>query len=100
MGHDQHLDDLFSILEEAKDGFIVDCMYGKYNESVFDPPLIVVFTNLNYCDYLSKLSQDRWFDVYINSDQEIELRSYDSEGYLSVTSVFFVAIRYHRACRK
>ena len=68
LGKDQHLSDLFAILEEVKNGFLIDSMYGKYNESVFEPPLLFVFTNLCYKDYLSKLSEDRWLPLFINSD--------------------------------
>lgn len=42
------LPDLFHTLEEIKNGFIVDTMYGRYNERIFEAPQIVIFTNISF----------------------------------------------------
>ena len=44
-GQDQSMPDMFATIEDIKDGFIVDTMYGKYTEAIFDPPIIMIFTN-------------------------------------------------------
>lgn len=71
-GSDQSLDDLFAILEQIKDGFLVDVLYGKYIESIFDPPIILVFTNESLANYTSKLTNDRWLGLHITNDKQIE----------------------------
>lgn len=71
-GSDQSLDDLFAIIEQIKDGFLVDVLYGKYIESIFDPPIILVFTNESLANYTSKLTADRWLGLSITNDREIE----------------------------
>lgn len=71
-GSDQSLDDLFAILEQIKDGFLVDVLYGKYVESIFDPPIILVFTNESLANYTSKLTNDRWLGLHITNDKQIE----------------------------
>lgn len=67
-GEDQSFKDLFSSIEEILDGYCVDVMYGKYVEAIFNPPLIVRFTNERITDYLNYLSKDRWVRLVIDSD--------------------------------
>jgi hypothetical protein len=79
-GQNQSLEDMFAAIEDIKDGFIVDTMYGKYIVSIFDSPLILVFTNEKLDEYISKLSADRWLRLYINSDYSIEFRKDNEDG--------------------
>lgn len=79
-GKDQSLDDLFAAIEEIKNGFIVDTLYGKYTEGLFRPPMVVVFTNKSYSNYLQKLSSDRWFGLLITSEKEIEKLVLNPDG--------------------
>ena len=58
-GQNQSLEDMFAAIEDIKDGFIVDTMYGKYVEAIFESPLILVFTNEKLDEHISKLSVDR-----------------------------------------
>lgn len=44
-GEDQSSKDLFSAVEQIKNGFVIDTMYGKYNESFFEPPVVIIFSN-------------------------------------------------------
>lgn len=55
-GQDQSMADMFATIEDIKDGFIVDTMYGKYTEAIFDPPVIMIFTNEKLDDHLASLS--------------------------------------------
>ena len=50
-------------IEEIVDSYYVDVMYGKYIEAIFDPPLIIVFTNERISNYLNYLSKDRWVKI-------------------------------------
>jgi hypothetical protein len=40
-GEDQSYNDLFSAVEQIKNGQIIDVMYGKYNKSIFQPPMVI-----------------------------------------------------------
>lgn len=82
-GQDQSLADLFSATEDIKDGFIVDTLYGKYVEAIFDPPIVLVFTNEKLDEHITKLSRDRWLRLYINSNYTIEYRIENEDGTIS-----------------
>ena len=84
-GQNQSLEDIFDAIEQIKDGFIVDTMYGQYIEFIFESPLIVIFTNDTLDEHISKLSVDRWLRFHINSDYSIEFRKDNGDG--TVTSL-------------
>lgn len=46
LGKDDDMNDLISVIEDIKNGFIVSSMYGKHQQMMFDPPHIVVFANV------------------------------------------------------
>ena len=62
-GEEQSYNDLFSAVEQIKNGHIIDVMYGKYNESIFQPSMGSIFTNNKIADFFKYLSADRW-EVY------------------------------------
>jgi peptidyl-tRNA hydrolase len=68
-GKDQSYKDLFSTIEQIKNGYVIDVMYGKYNEAIFKPPLVIIFTNNNINDFMHFLSEDRWKVFNISSKQ-------------------------------
>ena len=70
-GKDQNYEDLFAAIEEIKNGYVVDMMYGKYEEAIFRPPMIVIFTNQEMKNYKKYLSTDRWVRFVINSDKDL-----------------------------
>ena len=71
-GEDQSYKDLFAAIEEIKDGYIVDAMYGNYKEAIFDPPIVVIFTNLMLDgNLLDSLSADRWLRLVIDDQKQI-----------------------------
>lgn len=72
-GKEQSYDDLFSAIEDIKNGHTVDTMYGNYNERVFEPPTVIIFTNLMLTDYQNSLSLDRWLRFVIRKDNEKKL---------------------------
>ena len=86
-GQNQSLEDMFAAIENIKDGFIVDTMYGKYIEAIFESPLILVFTNEKLDEHISKLSADRWLRLYINSDYSIEFRKDNEDGTITPLSL-------------
>lgn len=71
-GEDQSYKDLFAAVEQIKNGFVIDTMYGKYNESFFEPPVVIIFSNNilynpdnPYQDMAHYLSDDRWLHLKI-----------------------------------
>jgi len=64
MGEDDSIDSLISSIEDIKNGFVTSAMYGKFQQMIFDPPHIVVFSN-DPCP-VEKMSRDRWRSYYIN----------------------------------
>jgi hypothetical protein len=69
LGRDDVLNDLISVLEDLKNGFIVSSMYGKYQSLMMDPPHIVVFSN-QYAP-VTMMSQDRWTTFTISNNKEL-----------------------------
>ena len=86
-GQNQSLEDMFAAIEDIKDGFIVDIMYGKYIEAIFDSPLILVFTNEKLDEHISKLSADRWLRFHINYAYSIEFRKDNGDGTVTPLSL-------------
>lgn len=79
-GEDQSYKDLFSAIEQIKNGHIVDVMYGKYNEAIFDPPMVIIFTNEKIDNYRQYLSLDRWRVYLIGSGHELSLEVPENPG--------------------
>lgn len=57
-GGDERQQELFSAIEEIKNGWVESPMYGKNAELIMEPPHIFVFSN--EMPNLSFASQDRW----------------------------------------
>ena len=57
-GKDERITEIFSALEEIKNGWVESAMHGKPKELLFEPPHVVVFSN-QYPN-LSLASGDRW----------------------------------------
>ena len=60
LGKEQDFKDLFASLEDSINGYVVDTMYGKYNEAIFKPPMVIIFTNFRFSEIRNLVSQDRW----------------------------------------
>lgn len=57
-GTTEKLADLYSAIEEVKNGFVQSPMYGKMHELFMDPPHIFVFSNAKPNIYA--MSRDKW----------------------------------------
>ena len=71
LGQDQNLKDLFSSLEDVINGFVVDVMFGKYKEAIFDPPLILIMTNYKFDEIKSYMSADRWVPLGLDEKKNL-----------------------------
>lgn len=67
-GEDTSFKDLFEVIEEIKNGYIVDVMYGNYNKAFPKESMVVIFTNENVNHYIKYLSMDRWEPFRILDD--------------------------------
>lgn len=76
-GTDERQQELFSALEEIKNGWVESPMYGKSAELLMEPPHIIIFSN--ELPNLSFASSDRW-RIY-------ELYDYDGEQHFSEMSL-------------
>lgn len=70
-GRDESYYDLFSAIEQIKNGYVMNVMYGRYQEAIFDPPMILIFSNQKLKRFQHFLSKDRWQGYFINSDQKL-----------------------------
>ena len=52
--------DLFEAIEEIKNGYVIDTMYGKFQKVIYFGVMVVIFTNEDHQDYMHYLSEDRW----------------------------------------
>ena len=68
-GFFEHDRDLLNCVEDCKNGLILDSMFGSNNTLIFDPPWIVVSSNVEL-DYNS-LSSDRWKVFNITRDKKL-----------------------------
>ena len=59
-GEDTSFKDLFEVIEEIKNGYIVDTMYGNYSQTFLHPAMVAIFTNEDILGFDKFLSQDRW----------------------------------------
>lgn len=61
LGRDDSINDIISVVEDIKNGFVVTTMYGLHKQLLFEPPHVVIFANFDPPE--EKLSSDRW-DIY------------------------------------
>lgn len=59
-GDDTRLNDLFEVIEEIKNSYVVDIMYGNFNRAFLKPSIILIFTNEDISRFSNYLSLDRW----------------------------------------
>jgi hypothetical protein len=81
-GKDQTFQDLFSSLEDIVNGYVVDVMFGKYHETVFKPPQIIIFTNYSFGDIHKYMSDDRWIPLGIGIDKQLKLINHNEGNVL------------------
>ncbi len=67
-GKEESIRDLFSALEEIKNGWVVSAMYGKPGELLMKPPHLHIFSNELPNPHVSSL--DRWLIFSLIHDRE------------------------------
>jgi hypothetical protein len=76
-GFDQHYEDLFSTVENIKNGFVISCFRGYFEEALFDAPIVLIFSNQKVEPFLHYLSFDRWKVFTIDENQNLIERKID-----------------------
>lgn len=73
-GADERINEVFSALEEVKNGWVESAMYGKSDDILMEPPHVMVFSN--EVPNMAMASPDRW-KVYtlfkVNDDIDLRL---------------------------
>lgn len=58
LGKEDHLNNIITVIEDLKSGFVVSNFHGKSRQLMIMPPHVIVFAN--FPAPLEKLSSDRW----------------------------------------
>lgn len=69
--NDDHKNNIYSVIEDCKNGFVKSSMYGKPRTLFFEPPIVIIFSNMQ-CP-IDKLSVDRWKIFSIINNKLISL---------------------------
>lgn len=69
LGKEDHLNNIITVIEDLKSGFVVSNFHGKSRQLMIMPPHIVVFAN--FTPPYEKLSGDRWVVKEILSNKEL-----------------------------
>ena len=80
LGDDDSMNDIMSVLEDLKNGYLVSSFYGIYAELKMLPPTIVVFSNNR--PPIEKISKDRW-KCYTIVQKELRY-AVDNEDYMTL----------------
>jgi len=84
-GEENSFKDLFHIVEEIKNGYVIDTMYGKFNEAITQGSMVAIFTNEDINDFRQYLSPDRWVDFNLThpkqGDKLWKLNTTEHEGH-------------------
>jgi hypothetical protein len=65
-----NLNDIFSVIEEAKSGVVLNVMYGSSDALLMDPPHIVL--SGNFVPNFNLLSSDRWDASFVTKNKDLK----------------------------
>lgn len=68
-GEETSLRNLFQVIEELKNQYIVSVMYGNFSEVIIKAPIIVIFTNYRFDELFNYLSMDRWVHLRLTNNE-------------------------------
>jgi hypothetical protein len=69
LGNEDHLNNVITVIEDLKSGFVVSNFHGKSRQIMLMPPHVIVFSNFP-CP-VEKLSHDRWVCKDITGDKKL-----------------------------
>jgi len=68
LGEDSGMANFYQVIEEIKNNYIIDTMFGQYHETFLGGTVVIIFTNEQFDDHKRYLSDDRWVPFQIGSD--------------------------------
>ena len=68
-GSEDKIENLLSVIEDMKVGFLTSNMYGKHTSLIMDPPHVVIFSN-DPCPR-QMMSEDRWKSFKIDLNKRL-----------------------------
>lgn len=54
-------------------------MFGKYKRAIFEPPVVIIFTNEELTNYYKFLSEDRWLHLKIDNGELVKHNIHGSD---------------------
>ena len=77
-GIDTNFQNLFEVIEEIKNSYIVNIMYGNFNRAFIKTAIVIIFTNMDINELKKYLSEDRWepFCTIVFHTLQIKLNIY------------------------
>lgn len=71
LGKEEHRDDIYSVIEDVKNGTVLSAMYGRDAQLLMYPPIVWVFSNFR--PDTKALSLDRWKIFHMRKDKTLDL---------------------------
>lgn len=71
LGKEEHKDDIYSVIEDVKNGTVLSAMYGRDAQLLMYPPIVWVFSNFR--PDTKALSLDRWKIFHMREDKTLDL---------------------------
>lgn len=71
-GSQEHIEDVYAVIEDVKNGTVLSAMYGKDQMLLMDPPLVWVLSN--YSPDFRALSLDRWVLWHMCHDKTLMMK--------------------------
>jgi hypothetical protein len=71
LGREEHKEDIYSVIEDVKNGTVLSAMYGRDAQLLMYPPIVWVFSN--YRPEVESLSLDRWVILRMRHDMSLEI---------------------------
>lgn len=71
LGREEHKEDIYSVIEDVKNGTVLSAMYGRDAQLLMYPPIVWVFSN--YRPEVESLSLDRWRIFIMKEDKRLEI---------------------------
>lgn len=73
LGREEHKEDIYSVIEDVKNGTVLSAMYGRDAQLLMYPPIVWVFSN--YKPDVRSLSLDRWKIFTMNEDKTLAMEN-------------------------
>ena len=73
LGKEEHKEDIYSVIEDVKNGTVLSAMYGRDAQLLMYPPIVWVFSN--YRPDIKSLSLDRWKIFIMRENKGLDMEN-------------------------